>query len=71
MPAVVLSPPRASFRRVCAWCHCDLGPLEHPSQHHSYGICEQCQYRYFAQLYESDAEESAAIEVLRERAVGE
>jgi hypothetical protein len=71
MPAVVLPAPRASFRRVCSWCRCDLGPLTHATAHHSYGICEQCQYRYFAHLYKSDRPEDTALEVLRERTVGE
>jgi hypothetical protein len=58
----------ATFRRVCSWCRCDLGPLEHPTEQHSYGICERCQYQYFAHLYEPDTEEHAATEVLHERA---
>jgi hypothetical protein len=70
MPAVVSSPPRADYRRLCSWCHCDLGPLAHPSQHHSYGICEQCKCHYFAHLYMAEAEERTATEVLHERAVG-
>jgi len=71
MPAAVSSRIlRARFRRVCSWCHCDLGPLAHPSHHHSYGICECCQYRYFAHLYEADTGEDAITEVLHERAVG-
>jgi hypothetical protein len=71
MAAVVFPPPHASHRRVCSWCHCDLGPLDHATDHHSYGICKQCQYRYFAPLYEADLPENTAVEVLRERAVGE
>jgi len=71
MPAVVSSPPHGSFRRVCSWCHCDLGPLAQPIDHDSYAICEPCQQRYFAHLYEAELPESTTIEVLRERAVGE
>ena len=71
MPAVVLSAPHANFRRVCSWCRCDLGPLAHATKHHSYGICEQCQHQYFAFLYEVNRPENTAVEVLRERAVGE
>jgi hypothetical protein len=71
MPAVVLPAPQASFRRICSWCRCDLGPLAYATKHHSYGICEQCQYQYFAHLYKADQLESTAGEMLRERAVGE
>ena len=71
MPAVVSSlDPRATFHRVCSWCHCDLGPLEHPTEQHSYGICERCQYRYFAHLYELDTKEDEANNVLHARAAG-
>jgi hypothetical protein len=69
MPAVVSSPRLWSgFRRVCAWCCCDLGVLPHPSQHNSYGICASCTQDYFADLYEAD--EAGAIEGLQERACG-
>jgi hypothetical protein len=71
MSAVVSPPPYANFRRVCSWCRCDLGPLLHATEHHSYAICERCQHRYFAHLYEADLPEDIAVEVLRERAVGE
>ena len=70
MPAVVSPAPRTSFRRVCSWCRCDLGSLDHATEHHSYAICEQCKYRYFAHLYKSDLPEDTAAEVLCERAVG-
>ncbi len=70
MPAVSsYTTPRTTLRRVCSWCHGDLGPLNHPSQYHSYGICECCQHRYFAYLYEAD--EDSTTEGLHERAVGE
>jgi hypothetical protein len=71
MPAVVVPSPSARFRRVCSWCRCDLGPLDHATEHHSYGICKQCQHRYFAHLYDVAAGENAGAEVLQERAVGE
>ena len=71
MPAVVLPASRASFRRVCSWCRCDLGPLAHAAEQHSYGICAQCQHRYFAHLYNVETEENTLTEVLHERAIGE
>ena len=72
MPATVVSfpPQSASFRRICSWCHCDLGALAHPMEHDSYAICEACQYRYFAHLFEDDVVEQRTAEVLHERAVG-
>jgi hypothetical protein len=54
-------------RHICAWCQCDLGPLLHPSPHHSYGICRTCAQRYFADLY--DCDEDSSTEGLQERAV--
>ena len=48
------------FHRICAWCGCDLGVLDHDSQHHSYGICEACAHEYFAYLYEPEAISSNA-----------
>jgi hypothetical protein len=50
-----LQPPSITIplcHRICAWCRRDMGPLDHPSQYHSYGICEICTQRYFAYLYE-------------------
>jgi hypothetical protein len=67
LPAVVSSAPQPSaHRRCCSWCRCDLGPLEHPSQHDTYGICASCTTRYFAHLYEGDQ----VTEELRVRVVG-
>jgi hypothetical protein len=43
------------FRRICAWCHADLGALWPDSQTNSYGICPACSQRYFPDLYEPDA----------------
>jgi hypothetical protein len=71
MPAIVSSPPQAACRRRCSWCRCDLGPLHHPSQHDSYGICANCTQIYFAYLYEVDRAEDATAEILLERAIGE
>ena len=75
MPEAVVPflPQPANFRRICAWCRCDLGPLENPIERHSYGICEPCQQRYFAHLYEveEDVVEQKSVEVLQERAIGE
>jgi hypothetical protein len=69
--AAVSSPPRpVNFRRICCWCHSDLGPLAHPIDHDSYAICEPCQHSFFAHLYESDVVEQRTNEVLQERAVG-
>jgi hypothetical protein len=69
MPITVASIPQAAaHRRVCSWCRGDLGPLTHPSQHDSYGICPSCAQHYFAYLYESD--EGNVPPILRERAVG-
>jgi hypothetical protein len=48
------SPPSSPFRRICAWCHTDLGPLWPGSRAHSYGICPACLRRYFPDLYETD-----------------
>ena len=56
---------------VCSWCRCDLRPLDHATEHYSYGIYEQCQHQYFAHLYEADTLEDEVAEVLQERAVGE
>jgi len=72
MPATVVSflPRLDTFRRICSWCHCDLGPLEHPIEHDSYAICAPCQHRYFAYLYEVDAVNHGTAEVFQERAVG-
>ncbi len=72
MPATVVSfPPRpANFRRICSWCHCDLGPLAHPIEHDSYAICQPCQHRYFDYLYEVDVVHHGTAEVLQERTVG-
>jgi hypothetical protein len=72
MPAIVVSSPArpANFRRICCWCHSDLGPLEHPIGHDSYAICQPCQRRYFGHLYEADAVEQRTTVVARERAVG-
>jgi hypothetical protein len=69
LPAVVSSTPQSfAHRRRCSWCHCDLGPLEHPSQHDTYGICASCTSRYFAHLYEPDTYRMATGP--RERVVG-
>jgi hypothetical protein len=72
MPATVVSfPPQpVSFRRICCWCHSDLGQLAHPIEHDSYAICGPCQYRYFPHLFEDDVVEQRTAEVLQERAVG-
>jgi hypothetical protein len=72
MPATVVSSPSqsASFRRICCWCHSDLGPLAHPINHDSYAICQPCQHHYFGHLYEVDVVEQRTAEVLQERAVG-
>jgi hypothetical protein len=43
------------FRRICAWCHADLGSIWPDSQTNSYGICPVCIQRYFPDLYEPDA----------------
>jgi hypothetical protein len=48
------SPPSSPHRRICAWCHIDLGPLWAGSTAHSYGICPSCIQRYFPDLYEAD-----------------
>jgi hypothetical protein len=48
------SPPSSPFRRICAWCHADLGSLWAGSTAHSYGICSPCRQRYFPNLYESE-----------------
>lgn len=48
------SPHSSPFRRICAWCQADLGPLWADSQAHSYGICPTCKQRYFPDLYEAD-----------------
>jgi hypothetical protein len=72
MPATVVSfPPRpANFRRICCWCHSDLGPLAQPIEHDSYAICEPCQHHYFGHLYEGDGVEQPTAVVLQERTVG-
>jgi hypothetical protein len=72
MPALVVSSPPgpANFRRICSWCHSDLGPLAQPIEHDSYAICEPCQHRYFGHLYEVDVVEQRTTVVLQERAVG-
>jgi hypothetical protein len=43
-----------AYRRLCAWCRTDLGPLWPGSQANSYGICIACTQRYFPDLYDSD-----------------
>jgi hypothetical protein len=48
------SPPSSPYRRICAWCHADLGPLWPGSTAHSYGICRPCMQRNFPDLYTSD-----------------
>jgi len=66
MHAVALS---AQGRRICSWCRCELGVLEHHSQEHSYGICESCVHHYFAYLYEPDTSAMLA-DVTCERQLG-
>jgi hypothetical protein len=63
--------PISTFRRICSWCRCDLGPLWHGSQQHSYGICAACRDRYFAYLYEADGDLPLAQEELLVQAVGD
>jgi len=71
MPATVSSlNPCITFRRICSWCHSDLGPLQHPAEQHSYGICASCQNRYFAYLYQPDIHTNEANNRLRARAAG-
>ena len=49
-----LSAVPTRHRRICSWCHADLGPLWPDSQAPSYGICPRCVRRYFPDLYEPE-----------------
>jgi hypothetical protein len=42
----------APHRRLCAWCHADMGALWPDSQAPSFGICRDCVQRYFPDLVE-------------------
>jgi hypothetical protein len=57
------SPPSSPYRRICAWCHADLGSLWPGSQAHSYGICSPCTHRYFPDLYEADGQAEPSLAV--------
>ena len=43
--------PKYVIKKICAWCHADLGEIEtdradqHLSQSH--GICDECSNKYF------------------------
>jgi hypothetical protein len=52
-----------SRRHICAWCHRDLGALDHNSEFDSYGICPDCVSRHFTHLYmpESDMHDEPAL----------
>jgi hypothetical protein len=57
------------FHRLCAWCGCDLGILEHHCENHSYGICPSCAHQYFADLYAIEIV-AASPNAAHERSVG-
>jgi hypothetical protein len=41
-----------AYRKICAWCRCDLGPLTYTADNHSYGICATCLQSHYADLLE-------------------
>jgi hypothetical protein len=59
--------PRAhvqrEYRKICAWCRCDLGPLSYTADNHSYGICDTCLQSHYADLL--DDAPAAAVAVVR------
>jgi hypothetical protein len=61
------SPQPPVYRRICAWCRADMGPMWPGSRANSYGICPACIQCYFPDLYESGADEPAAPPEVQQR----